>query len=347
MNGVSAKLIVWIGNPFFYNELEKCGFRVIYQPYKLGGFYTWQSILDLTGGEIPHLVLTADASVPPFLLGMENFPCLTAFYAVDTHIHSWQHIYAQAFDICLVSLKDYLPLFARRLLDSSQVWHFPPYARDELRPPVAPVEKEWDLLFVGNMHKDCVPRRFAFLDAVGRKFPGLHCTTGNFADFFPKSRLILNECSYGELNFRVFEALGMGGCLLTPDIGPALTEIFRPGAELFTYPPYDVDALLELTLRLLADEDLRVRTARAGLAALDARHRASHRARDLSQKIRSLHDPGRGRELISKRLALAPALHKNFLLPLYLHHAENVEVPFMRETFLAAAKGINLPRQGL
>ncbi|MDR2800563.1 MAG: glycosyltransferase [Desulfovibrio sp.] len=348
MGGATGKLLVWIGNPFFCGEMEKFGWRVAYQPYKPGSFHTVESILELTAGERPDLTLAADASVPPFLLGMETFPWLTAFYAVDAHIHSWYHIYAQGFDICLVSLPEYLPLFARRCLDESLVWHFPPYARDEFRPPANRPEKKWDMVFVGNIAQERQSRRAAFLSETAEKFPGLRVfPKGFFPDIYPKSRLILNECSYGELNFRVFEALGMGGCLLTPDIGPALTDMFRDGEELFTYPAYDPTALAELAGRLLRDAPLREKAGAAGLARIDGRHRASHRAEELSRKLRVLFRAGKARNLVATRLAKAAEIHHNFLRPLYLHHAESLEADFMRAIFLSAAKGVNLPRDGL
>ncbi|MDR3175954.1 MAG: glycosyltransferase [Desulfovibrio sp.] len=339
MSGAPEKLLVWIGTPFFCREMEKFGWRVAYQPYKPGSFHTAESILELTGGERPDLTLAADASSPPFLLGMETFPWLTAFYSVDAHIHSWHHIYAQGFDICLVSLPDRLPLFTRRILDPSLVWHFPPYARDEFRPPANQPEKEWDLIFVGNVTQEYQSRRAAFLSETAEKFPGLRVfPKGFFPDIYPKSRLILNECSHGELNFRVFEALGMGGCLLTPDIGRTLTDMFRDGEELFTYPAYDSTALAALVGRLLHDAPLREKTAAAGLARIDERHRASHRAEELSRKLHSLMRVDKAKSPVAVRLAKAAEIHHNFLRPLYLHHAESLEADFMREAFLSAAK---------
>ncbi|MDR2605289.1 MAG: glycosyltransferase [Desulfovibrio sp.] len=402
----SEKFLVWLGNPFFSSFLADSGWRVLNAPYSPGSIYTPESILDLTGGEVPDALLAADASAPPYLLGMENLPCLTLFYSVDAQIHSWQPIYARGFDLCLVSLKEYLPLFAgsghavapppeRR--DASSVpavagsgrepayppslpdaparspravggqdaapdrehvraagfaaefaaplraktgcvFYFPPHAQDGRRPPVPAPDRNLDMVFVGTLDPALAPQRCAFIDELREKFPALHVAQGAFADLYARARLILNECSRGELNFRVFEAMGMGGCLLTPDIGPSLTELFTPGEELFTYPPYAVGPLIALAERLLADAALREKVAAAGLAAVDAGHRASHRARALADILRGLFSSGRAADLVAARLRDAPQIRKHFLRPLYLHHAETIGVDFLRDRYLEAGK---------
>jgi hypothetical protein len=336
--GLAGKLLVWLGNPFFRDKLAGTGARVLYDPYRPGKIYTWRNILELTGGKMPDAVLAADASTPPFLLGMEDMPCLTVFYSVDAHIHSWQPIYARGFDICLVSLRERLSDFAGSGREGGLVLHFPPYAPDELRPPVPAPERDLAMVFVGTLNEKLAPRRCAFIAELREKFPALHVARGSFAGLYARAELVLNESSRGELNFRVFEALGMGACLLTPEIGAALGEFFTPGKELFTYPPYAVDPLIGLAERLLADSAARKRAGAAGLAAVDAAHRASHRAGALAGVMGELFSSGRAAELIAARLRAAPLIRRNFLRPLYLHHAASVGVDFMRDSYLEASK---------
>jgi hypothetical protein len=400
-SGSATKLLIWLGNAFFSGELAGSGLRVLNAPYIPGTLYTRESILDLTGGEMPDAVLAADASVPPFLLGMEDLPCLTLFYSIDAHIHSWQPMYARGFDVCLVSLKEYLPVFAGIRADGSPdagrgggalsadpsrplrampesgvarkregapddafhphppwtgsgvarkregaplsvplrtkpgcVFHFPPYAPDGNRPPLPAPDRDLAMVFVGTLDARLAPRRCAFIGELKEKFPSLHIAHGPFVDLYARAKLIVNECSRGELNFRVFEAMGMGGCLLTPDIGPALSAMFTPGKELFTYPPYAVGRLVALAERLLADDASREKAAEAGLAAVDAGHRASHRARALAGILGELFSSGRAAELIAERLRDAPLIRRYFLRPLYLHHAESVGVDCLRDRYL-------------
>lgn len=334
----SEPVLLWLGHHFFSAELAQSGWRVIRGTYEPGIVYTWDSILALSGGRVPSVVVVADASAPPFVLGTERFPCLTVFYAVDTHIHGWYPLYAQGFDLCLVSLKDDLPSFLRGRLSPDRVWWYPPFALDASRPPDSPPVPEWDLLFVGTISPQLTPERCAFLQEVKARLPDFHATTGNFSLLYPKARLILNESGHGELNFRVFEAMGMGGCLLTPDTGPPLTDLFTDGRELFLYPNRDADALFVLVRRLLDNDSLRERVAAAGLAAIDAGHRSGTRARQFTESVLPLLRSGQAGAMIEERLAAAPELHREILRVLYLHHAETVPFPPLQSHYLAEAK---------
>ena len=80
--------------------MERYGWRVVFRQPRDGEYFTWNNCLELSGGP-PDALVAADTSRPPFVLGVERFPCLTLFYAVDTHIHSWMPLYGQACDACL------------------------------------------------------------------------------------------------------------------------------------------------------------------------------------------------------------------------------------------------------
>ena len=332
------RLLVWLGPPFFAPRLQERGWKVIRADHDPSRPRAWDDVLALTGGATPSVLVTADASIPPPVTGMEAFPCLTVFYAVDSHIHSWYPLYGQGFDLCLASLREHLPLFAKGRLNSETVRWSPAYALDEHRPPLAAPAEEWDLLFVGTVDQARAPDRHAFLTEAQARFPGLHVTRGDFTVLYPKAKLVLNECTRGELNFRVFEALGCGACLLTPDIGPPLTEMFADGKELFLYPQRDVSAMLNLARRLLDDETQRRNAARAGLAAVDAGHRASHRAASLDAWLRDLFASGRAERIMRRRHRAAANIHNDVLRLLYLLHAESIDHPGLRQAYLRAAR---------
>lgn len=331
------KLLVWLGHPFFSRYLDELGWGCVYAPYSREKLYTWKNILELTNGSKPDAVVVADASSPPFALNTESYPCVTVFYSVDSHIHSWHPAYAQGFDIVLATHKEHMPLFCIGRLADWQVWWTPPHTRDNDRPPVPPPAKEWELVFAGTVNEERAPERYHFLRELKERFPSLHVTADRFSQVYPKAKLVLNESSRGELNFRVFEALGYGACLLTPDIGAELDELFVPGQELFVYPPLNVDALVALARRLLADTPLRERTASAGLAAVDARHRTSIRAKEFSEKLHSLFASGKAGELVAQRLNHHSNVPYEALRLLYLHHAETVGLEPQRRQYLEAA----------
>lgn len=328
--------LCWIGHPYFGAGLASHGWKVTLVERRTPVVTTWDDVLAACGGA-PDAVVLADTSLPPILAGVERWPCLTAAHFVDTHIHSWHPLYAQVFDLVSVSLRDHLPRFSGQRLGDGQLLWLPPWAPDGTGPRA--VEKEWDLLFAGTVDPETTPGRHAFLAELGRRFPALHVTSGDFGDLFPRAKVVLNYCERGDLNFRVFEALGTGACLLTPEVGHGQAELFPPGEALFTYPiagsTADMDALVGAATALLADPAARDRAGAEGLARVDAAHRAAHRSRDYAAFLATENAPA----LTAARLAAAPALHRDVLRLLYLHFAETAPDPTLRAAYLAMATG--------
>lgn len=327
--------LFWLGSPFFSKALGDCGWEVSACNFNDIRVYTWDRIVKEAGFE-PDVVVVADKSRPPFVAGMETFPCVTVFYAVDTHIHSWYPFYGQAFDVCLVSLKDDIPQFLNKRLPESRVWWSPPYARDDdlPNPSVIPV---WDLLFVGTV-SDIMPRRKAFLEQVGQLVPGLHVTQGNYRELYPKGQIILNHCEHGDLNFRVFEAMGCGRCLLTPRVGHDLVHMFVDGEHTVMYEPDNAKEVAEKTEFLLEDVELVEYIGEQAKLLIDEKHRASHRAQTFTDRMCDIwmEDPD---ALVQDRLAHADDIREQYLRMLYLHLAEQMPYPELQAAYLAAANG--------
>lgn len=325
------KRLFWIGSPFFSRALSNQGFEVRSVDFQEMVVYGWDDIVRLAGFE-PDVLVVADKSRPPFVVGVESFPCTTVFYCVDSHIHSWYPYYAQAFDVCLMSLRDHIPQMLGRRLTQEQVWWTPAFAKDEDQPrPFAPL---WDVLFVGTVDPARTPRRHAFLDALRERVPGLAVRTGDYRALYPQGRVLLNYCEHGDLNFRVFEALGCGGCLVTPRVGHGLLDLFPEGESIATYPPDDLEALVDLLEGLLHAPDRCAAMRKAGLASIDAGHRAMHRAASFAEALRALPD-----DMMTRRRATARDIHQNWLKVVYLLFAEQLRHPYLREAYLSAAKG--------
>lgn len=293
-------------------------------------------MVDMAGWE-PEVVVVADKSRPPFVLGMEDFPCLTVFYAVDSHIHSWYPHYAQGFDICLVSLRDHLPLFAnKRLHESSLLWS-PPFARNEDM-PVEGAAPQWDCLFVGSVDPVVTPKRLQFFDELKQSVPGLHVTHGNYRQLFSSGRVLVNHCEGDDLNFRVFEALGCGGCLVTPRIGHGMCELFVDGEHLVMYAPGDaMDAAAKINF-LLADKELTNYIAETGMALVNAKHRALHRAQAFTDFMCDvwMNDP---QGIVDMRRAQATQIREQWLRVPYLLLAKEMNYPLLQQAYLEAAQG--------
>lgn len=322
--------VCWIGNPYFGGHMRKLGWDVTIIKRQRLGLVTWAEVVDQCGGT-PDAVAMGDASLPPCLAGVEAWPCLTAFHCVDAHIHSWHPVYAQAFDLCSVSLKDTIPSFREGRLTGDAIRWLPPWAQNNMVP--RDMDKKWDLLFVGTVNPETTPVRHSFLEALKERFDGLHVTSGDFRELFPQARIVLNFCERGDLNFRVFEALGIGACLLTPDVGHGQEELFTPGEDLFTYPMDDMDALLERVGFLLDHDELREEAGARGTAKVDAAHRATHRAEEYSDWLRA----HLGTQ--NRRVAQARDIHKGMLKLLYLHLADDIRDPALRAEYLRLAQG--------
>ncbi len=323
--------ICWIGVPYFSSALKDLGVELLPLPARFPKFWTWEEIVQALG-TAPDLLVLGDLSLPPFLPGIESFPCLTAFYCVDSHIHSWHPLYAQAFDLCLVSLRDHIPWFLGQGSDPARVLWSPPYSPDQDGPGPGP--KEFDLLFNGTVDPVTTPGRKAFLDILASRLPGLVVRKGPYRDYFHRAKLVLNIAEAADLNFRVFEALGCGACLLTPAVGHGQDELFTDGQDLFLYQPGDVEGLCAHVARLLADPALREQVGAAGLDRVQAGHKARHRA------IRFLEWVGgfTARGLVAARCASASAIHQTVLRPLYLHWSEALaDNPAAARAYLTAA----------
>jgi len=334
--------IIWLGNPYFARELHNFDWDTVYIEHVcVDGvqiIYTWDILVQKAGFE-PDLVIVGDRSMMPFVLGVESFPCLTVFYCIDTHIKNFHFQYAQGFDICLVSLYDHIPLMLNKYLQKEQVWWFPAYAPNiEEFPallPNAEVEFCWDCLFVGNL---ATPDRINFLNELKEYIPTLHITSGNYKLLFPKGRIIINESSRGDLNFRVFEALGSGACLVTPNVGHKMLSLFEDGVHLCTYAQSDAKEAAKVIQCLLDNPEKQDQMRQAALKVINNKHRAIDRAREFSFKIRAYYADG-GQERMLRRRADAHIILKDWLKLPYLLFAKNAENDNVCNFYMDAAQG--------
>ena len=339
--------LLWIGSPFFSDALSSCGWDAVARHnFEHAAVFGWHDLVRIAGFE-PDVVVVADKSRAPFVLGVEDFPCLTVFYSVDSHIHSWQPYYAQAYDACLVSLRDHKSRFAGAYLPAERVWWSPAFAwpYDGPEPGTA---KDMDCVFVGTVNAN-LPLRAAFLDRVGAQLPGLQVVTGPYRQLYARARVVLNHCEHGDLNFRVFEAMGCGSCLVTPRIGHGFGDLFTEGEHLRCYAADTCDSGACASVEQAADEAVAQvrhlldhpgeaeRMGRAALECIDNTHRAVHRAEAFSHAVRELF--ARDPHIVARRRSKAGAVRKEYLRLPYLHWAEELGATGLSEAYLAAARG--------
>lgn len=329
--------IFWLGNPFFVASLEHCGWKDVYHHnFSDPAVFGWKDIVRLAGFE-PSVLVVGDKSIAPFVLGMENFPCLTVFYAVDTHIHSWEPYYAQGFDACLVSLRDDMAAFYGHILGEDRICWSPPYAK-MLDLPQPGVEKIWDCAFIGSCNPETMPRRSSFLHNLAAKIPGLEVHHGNYRSDFPKTKVVLNQSEHGDLNFRVFEAMGCGSALVTPKIGHGLDDLFTNGVHMLEYESDNVGDAADKINYLLQNPHIRAQMEKEAAKAIDKGHREIHRAQTFTAKMQKLVSQG-ANEIIARRRKNAKVIRRQYLsLPLLLW-AEQISDSNLQSAYVAAARG--------
>ncbi|WP_044553705.1 glycosyltransferase family protein [Azospirillum lipoferum] len=131
-------------------------------------------------------------------------------------------------------------------------------------------EFRFDLTFVGQIGVFHPWRRHVLdrLSAAGLPLVGMRAEPEKAADVYAASRVTLNCSLNGDLNLRVFEALGAGGFLLTDALSPdaGLERCFTPGRHLATYR--SPDELVELARHYLDHPDEAMAIRRAGQAHL-------------------------------------------------------------------------------
>ena len=110
----------------------------------------------------------------------------------------------------------------------------------------------------------------------------------DYFDVLSKSRVTFNrhtDHNRGSVgNIRMFEATGMGACLLT-DNGRNINDLFEPGKEIVTYS--SVDEAVEKVTYLLDHEDERVEIARAGQKKTLMNHTIFRRCQLIDEVIQS------------------------------------------------------------
>jgi|GEM_PF-6171488 len=231
----------------------------------------------------PDCVIYFDDSCPYLRVNqLDKSPVPTIFYSVDSHIHSSWHSYVSGlFDHTFVAQSSYLPLFRAHSMNVSWL----PLWAPEIIQPVA--HKEIPVCFRGSLTGPQRQQRVDFLKQVAESVP-LDFAQGEFREAFPRAEIVLNEQIRDDVNFRVFEAIMCGACLVTPTSLNGLDQLFTPGEHLVTYQPHNAQDAIEKVKGLLADPARREVVARAGREHLLVRHLAEHRAQEVSQVVRTL-----------------------------------------------------------
>jgi Glycosyl transferases group 1 len=265
------------------HEVVTCGHNPSLQVQIPKRVITIQEVLHSLSGFSPDLLLFLDDSMPGFLVsGLDTCDIPRVLYSVDTH-HHWQAhtLIAPLFDHVLVAQHDYLHLFEK--VGTPTTW-FPVWPLRHLEPHPL---KKFPAAFVGTLDPKLNPRRVDFFSALSKRIP-IHVTSGDYAKIFPDAEIVVNQTVKGDLNFRIFEAMMCGACVLTERTDNGLFDLFRDGEHLVTYERDNVDQVVEKFEALRGQPKLMRDIAHAGREVLLGSHTSMHRAIAFDRIVRKV-----------------------------------------------------------
>jgi spore maturation protein CgeB len=153
-----------------------------------------------------------------------NHPhCRLAVWLIDTHVSYERHLeYAKHFDYIFIAISSYVYQF--REVFGDKVFWLPvcyPYPRDEIRRNYGPIIR--DIVFVGNVDniKKWFPERSEHIEFLRDHYKDkFYAVTDydNMKEIIRTAKVSFNYCIRDDMNFRVFETLGLGTELVTNDV---------------------------------------------------------------------------------------------------------------------------------
>jgi len=265
-------------------------------------------------GFVPDCALWVDNGNLPFLPGVEETPCPSLFYSIDTFCNPWHIPFSHAFDLVLAAQPEHVSLFpCPEFPQPAPAW-LPLFAPDSLSGRADALSgsgRDIPAAFVGTLRPRNIPQRIGFLE----RFRALHpliIKEGAYLPVFVRAGIVLNQTAAGEVNFRCFESMACGAALLTEESTQGLLDLFTPGAHILPpYPRGDAARAAAIARDWLRRPDDLLRVAEAGRDLVRARHtageRAAHIAGLLEQAIASSAHIPRLRDLDRRRTLLSTA----------------------------------------
>ena len=227
----------------------------------------------------PDVYLWVDSGISELPKDSHSLGVPRVGYFIDTHRALDLRIeLARNFDFTFLAQRAHIPAFVNAGIPN--VAWLPLACSPELH-DMGPLNRVYDVAFVGAVPGDPGDRRWRLLDAVRQRFP--NAKIGQFwpeemARIYAQAKIVVNMCVDRDLNMRVFEGLASGALLITDEAG-GLEELFEDGVHLVIYQ--NDDDLLDLIARFLDDHAARERIASQGRALVHSKHTYQHRMQQL------------------------------------------------------------------
>jgi hypothetical protein len=292
--------ILQLEYPLYYKELIALGHRVISCGTDPGCdiwidpvVYSYETIRSrLPADFIPDVILVCES------LMKRRFPDLTdsklplVFYSIDGHMHfDWHVRYGRQFDLIISSQQDIAEKFKQLGNDA----HWLPWSYTAGIKPFYGERRPIDIGIVGSFMGMSRPRRMNMLMDLSKRFrvkifgpPFTNwLSQAETQAVYRMSKVVLNETICGELNFRVFESIAEGACLVCENEDNGLDQLFEPGID---YLPTNRQDLASGISGILGDEKYRHSMSLAGWNKLAIQHQPINRAGKLVVYLQKLCD---------------------------------------------------------
>ena len=156
-------------------------------------------------------------------------------WSMDTHVPAkrrFQLYFEKEFKTIFSAHKDFIRYF-KKVPCQWLPFACAPQLHKNLQLP-----KIYDVVFVGNTNPNVYPERTRLLQELSREY-NVGLFNGKFKEdmvrVLNQGKIVFNKSFNGDLNMRVFEALGCGSFLLTDVIQNGLFDLFKDGKHLVTY----------------------------------------------------------------------------------------------------------------
>ncbi len=265
--------------------LERWGFSGEAPPYashdiELGLEGTCRELLaQLPEGFEPSLYLWVDSGPKEAPPDLHSLRIPKACYLIDTHLAPELRItIARQFDVVFLAQKAQVPMFQEAGI--ANVCWLPLACSPELH-DVGPLERSYDVAYIGRIQADPHERRARILERVRSQFPNHRIGQqwpADMARTYAQSKIVVNAAVNHDLNMRVFEAMAAGALLIT-DPADGLSDLFQEGEHFVLYR--DEVELCALIERYLNDPVARERIARQGQEFVLAQHTYDQRMEQL------------------------------------------------------------------
>jgi len=233
----------------------------------------------------PDLVVWIDAGADFTLANPGAMGCPSVCIMGDTHVDDpWRLPYAATFDhVFLQFNREHIATYAEHC---AHVGWLPAACEPSIHCHV-PVEKAWDMVFVGQTVQQWHPDRVRLLEQLRAAKFDLRVDSKileEMALLYARGRIVFNRSLAGDLNMRIPEALASGSMLLTDRLGPesGLSQLYSDGEDLIQYDESNLDGLV----RYYLDHDReREEIAAHGKATVLAHHTYDHRVDQLLDEV--------------------------------------------------------------